>query len=438
MASLEIIDLSSNKFSHNFTAVWEFGANCSSIIMHNNSFESFTWFLGLSKIVNLDLQFNKISRIYIKSVIKKRKDFLFMKVNLEHNYIQLLHFEASHIGDNKRFLLMVGYRFYKCDCDFTYILDLMKYDQRISLNYGNATCDEPFYMRGKRISSIKQEEIMCPVLFSSIQLCDCLTRPGIYFDELRIVVNCTYRNLTTVPPLFEISKTAKVYLMLQNNNIKHLPELQQDLKVISFDASNNIIDNLSLSNLQSGIKFLDLSYNRLTHIDSEVVEVLSEIANISLRGNPWICDCSSIEFFKYAQTQKSSIHDYNLVACVDGRLFKDLDNADICFDRNNFFAIAAVLAGIISLIVSLFYKYQKIIKIWLYTHNLCMRFVSEDDIDEEKIYDAFVVFATPDQSIVEDMILRLEDGSNPYKCCVGVRDWPPGQLLVDLVTNCSP
>lgn len=435
MASLEIIDLSSNKFPHNFTAVWEFGYNCSSIVLHNNSFESFTWFLGLSKIVNLDLQFNKISRFHIKSIFKNRNDFQFLEVNLEHNYVQLLSYDAFIIGDNMRFNLLIDYRSYKCDCNFVNLLDIIKYDQRISLNYGNATCNEPFYMRGNRISSIKKEDVMCPITFSSIQLCDCFTKSGIYFNELWIVVNCTYRNLRKVPPLFEITKTVKVYLMLKNNNIKCLPELQQGQKVISIDASNNIIDNLRLSNLQSGVNFLDLSHNRLTHIDNEVVEVLSEIANISLRGNPWICDCSSIKFFKYAQSQKNSINDYNLVSCDDGRLFKDLVDADICFNKNNFYAIAAVLVGIIVATVSLFYKYQKIIKIWLYTHNLCMRFVSEDEIDEEKIYDAFVVFATPDQPIVEDLIHRLEGGPNPYKCCVGVRDWPPGQLLIDLVKN---
>jgi protein toll len=210
---------------------------------------------------------------------------------------------------------------------------------------------------------------------------------------------------------------------------------QRLLGVTVINAFNNKIETLTLENFKQNLKFLDLRKNRLKKVENEILQKFALIVELFLSENPWSCDCSTVDLLRHVQTYNTSIIDYELVACDDGRLFKDLSSSDICFDKIYLVMIAGVLLGIVGLISGLFYKYNKNIKIWLYVHNMCMWFASEEEIDEDKIYDAFVVFATTDQALVEDLTEELEGGTNPFKLCVGVRDWPPGRLLVDLVSS---
>ena len=112
----------------------------------------------------------------------------------------------------------------------------------------------------------------------------------------------------------------------------------------------------------------------------------STIEELTLSDNPWRCDCSNLKFVNFIQDIRSKVIDYKDVKCKDGRYFNTLKPSDLCTDNNRFIMIISITLALFSLLIcgpaALFYKYQKQIKMWLYSHNTCLWFVTEEELDK--------------------------------------------------------
>lgn len=65
-----------------------------------------------------------------------------------------------------------------------------------------------------------------------------------------------------------------------------------------------------------------------------------------------------------------------------------------------------------------------------------MWWVSEEEVDKGKIYDAFISFSHHDEDfVIEELVEKLEKGSNPYKLCIHLRDWPAGEWIPKQIIN---
>lgn len=206
----------------------------------------------------------------------------------------------------------------------------------------------------------------------------------------------------------------------------------KSINITEILASNNLISQISTDNLEGEIVTLDLRNNSLKDLSVEVIQTLMSIKNVWLGGNPWLCDCSHIEFFKAMKSLNLHVQDYKDLACENlGKKFKDLRPYEVCFN----WPVAAICLSLLAVLgttIGIFYKFKKHIKIFLYAHNMCLWFVTEEELDEDKLYDAYVCFASQDQSAVEDIIIRLENDG--FSCLVGFRDWPPGHMFPELVS----
>ncbi|XP_067208373.1 protein toll-like [Linepithema humile] len=99
-------------------------------------------------------------------------------------------------------------------------------------------------------------------------------------------------------------------------------------------------------------------------------------------------------------------------------------------------AAIALIALIIGLIFGLYYKYQTHIKVWLFAHQWCLFFVTEEELDNNKLYDAFVSFSHKDHDfIVDELISKLESGPTPFKLCLHYRDWLAGEWIPDNIAR---
>lgn len=229
----------------------------------------------------------------------------------------------------------------------------------------------------------------------------------------------------------------KIRIDVTKTSLHSLPTIlnNQFFNLTEVLAANNSLVQLKADNLGDHVKTLDLRNNQLKHLDNEVFVKFSGMHKIMLGGNPWTCDCSTLEFFNAIKVHKKIIIDFENIVCENlNKKISDLESIDVCFETIYIIAIGAVILALVGVIAALFYKYKKDIKIFLYAHNMCLWFVSEDELDEDKIYDAFVCFAADDQPIVEDIIFGLESEPHNFKCLVGVRDWEPGRMFTELVT----
>ena len=119
--------------------------------------------------------------------------------------------------------------------------------------------------------------------------------------------------------------------------------------------------------------------------------------------------------------------------CADKRSFKFLEPKDLCVQMIEVFVLVLMGTSILGLLSLICVIFKKQIKIWLYAHNCCLWWVTEEEADKDMMYDAFFVFSHFDDRFVTDMIINLEE--KEFKCCVHHRDWAAGEMIVTQVRN---
>jgi len=416
--------------------------NLEKLNLKNNSikaiFEDFT----LTSLKHLDLSYNNISTL-IKSNLQfsSRKELM---IDLRHNNIETINF--NHYAAEQSTLNMILYlenNPINCNC---LILDFVKYIKNperikktgITVELGELSCTAPEKMHGRIISDVKPLELTCPFDQPSSKMekrcpatCNtCDVRPedktllldcygNVSMSLLPDAANNSLQNvelriegqgLTEIPSSSSLGYNQVTKLFLSDNEIKNVGELPP--KLVELELQNNQIEVLNDTTIMS------LNYS-------------STLNSMKLSGNPWRCDCSNLAFINFAQKSYKKILDYSEMKCSSGEFVNTLTASGLCSEDNFIVVLACIILAVFSIIVgtcaALYYKYQKQIKMWLYSHNLLLWFVTEDEMDKDKSYDAFVSYAHQDADFVTDhLVPQLEKCVVPYKLCFHERDFLPG------------
>ena len=312
------------------------------------------------------------------------------------------------------------------------------------MNIGSLKCAGPANMNGTLITKVELLDLTCPLDHPGTQHkkcpadCTCMIRK----EDRALIVDCSGKGLFKVPELPRLKEHDLIFteLHIENNNITKLfnASLPGFADVNKIYAANNHIVKLTASNIPEHLVVLDVSNNRLTHInDSVFIRLNKTKTKMSFGRNPWKCDCDTVNLLGFVQSNFRNVTDYKTMEC-NGKLFQKLKPNDICA-MNDFvwlwIGIAIALFGIIiGLIGALYYKYQQEIKVWLYAHNMCLWFVTEDELDKDKKYDAFISYSHKDEEFITDhLVPELETGSHPYKLCLHIRDWIVGEWIPNQV-----
>lgn len=100
--------------------------------------------------------------------------------------------------------------------------------------------------------------------------------------------------------------------------------------------------------------------------------------------------------------------------------------SEIVYDLSFIFLIF----GLLSAIFGFYYKFKKAIKIWLYAHHCCLWFVTEEELDKDKVYDAFISYSHHDEDFVNEFLVEgLENGPIKFKLCLHYRHWLAGEYI---------
>ncbi|KAL0274505.1 UNVERIFIED_CONTAM: hypothetical protein PYX00_002607 [Menopon gallinae] len=433
--------------------------NCISLqelyLANNSITEIFSdWRFNLN-LRELDLSYNKIENLTTADVQFLGENIV---VDLRHNLISLIELEQlenlalSQTKQEQTYwernvsLLLEGNPF-DCDCRsyvmFRYLerkLDRSVY-RLVKLVPGDLKCHLPVRFAGMLVNEVVSSDLTCPV-YDCPAGCSCSFRR----HDLGLVVDCTASGLSEIPrALPNVTDSNHTELLLDGNGIRKLPNASYPgyERVTELHLSSNDIGDLGMGVLPKNLEVLTLDNNRLTALGSGIVRFLNEsqdLRNLTLHNNPWNCNCSARELLDLIQQKFKAIPYLANVTCAKGREpLSKLSVADLC--PVSMFVVASCIAAavfglLMGTLAALYYRYQREFKVWLYSHSLCMWFVTDEELDRDKIYDAFVSFSHKDENfVVNTLVPELESGENPFKLCLHYRDWIAGEWIPNQIAR---
>ncbi|XP_058791509.1 protein toll-like [Phymastichus coffea] len=426
-------------------------------LSHNNISEIYgDWTVSHVKLRKLDLSYNSLE--YLQT-----EDLQFvsskLQVDLTHNAISTIDLtRLEHIAaeqhDSRQVTVNLNSNPIYCDCQLYSLLRYTNGELKpaaldfVTLQVQHLACDGPEHMRGTRLLSLKTPELKCILdrdgqstaasgdPCSANGACDCWLRPV----DRTLILDCAARNLTEAPALIVLGNADYVEIDLSANALTLAPSLLGNGydKVRSLNLAGNLIGRLDEDLISPNLKVLRLDGNRLSHIDDQLLDRIARGSNISLltlHDNPWGCDCEALALLNFAQNNYRLLPERHNVSCsATNRTLSDLQPADLCPRPVQLIVSTSLATALLALLLAvglaLLFYYQQQVKVYLYSKNLCLWLVTEEELDKDKIWDAFVSYSHEDeQFVVGELVGKLESGPRPYKLCIHGRDWLAGDWI---------
>lgn len=372
---------------------------------------------NLTELVVEDMWMSEIPLIYIEVKWNNIR-----KVTLPKD----INYFTSHIAT--QMILNYDNNPIECDCQNYEFLNFLQNKtnedyERISTIKTSMDC------AGNTTETVESYDLLkitCDYDGSCPDRCKCFTIP----HNNTVVVDCSGKNFDQIP-YYESYGNFK--LKINNNNLKSLSISDATLETI-IDASDNKIESVYFAVTPTNLKKLNLNKNRLKFVTNKTLEILKKSkTSLTLNGNPWPCDCTTVELFSFIISNPANILDYDELLCENGELFKNLSADALCPGYEVEIAVIAIFVAVLGALIAVYYKYQAIIKMWLYVNNYCEFFISDAEFEKDKRYDAFVMYSWEDGDYVADKLVAELEEKEGYKLCCHERDWPGGPLIVDLV-----
>ncbi|KAL1497853.1 hypothetical protein ABEB36_008739 [Hypothenemus hampei] len=428
--NLNIIDLSYNLISdfRNPTK----GLRATNIILHHNKIRKFPEFLIYVEDLNLlNLNFNEIDSVKLTKNVSLEHTTVevYLSRNQIKNFAWLNNFRNTQTSNSTwKIMFDLSENFVKCNC--------LRYELEQINQIG--TENVVFEINSKTdICYTRYPHDNCPMIYikNCPPMCHC------YYVRVQnsIISNCSHRHLVEFPKINGLEtdryKTNKTIVQLDGNFLAN-DATQYRLKdynnVTELDLSSSHIKKLEW--IPNNIAVLNLDNNSLTTLQPKIIENLQRnpaLRRISLNGNPWKCDCNAVAFKNFVIENKNNriTSDVKCSGSEDLLIY-----ANIC-QYQNLLKIAlpigvAVFVAIVAIITALYFKYNTSIKVYLYSKNLCLWLVAEEELDKDKTYDIFISYSHKDEHFVQEQLIpELENGVTPFKICIHYRDWVPGEFI---------
>ncbi|KAK3598113.1 hypothetical protein CHS0354_006071 [Potamilus streckersoni] len=244
-------------------------------------------------------------------------------------------------------------------------------------------------------------------------------------------------------------------LVLSNNQITSLPfQIFSGLHNLEhLDLSRNYLHSFDIQTDQMMVTHLNLSRNLLNSLPASVRNELTDQANIKnitvdLTDNPLQCDCSSLEFMKWVNDEKSRVTfvGFDSYTCqINGNehSFKNLENLILGLDKTcaNYTVAIWILSISITLFVivltaGIMYRYRWILRYLYYMTRRRYRGYGElyENDRENYQFDAFLSYADNNLRFVKFTLLPNLEVEGLH-LCIHHRDFLPGEEIASNIAN---
>ncbi|GIX95502.1 protein toll [Caerostris darwini] len=435
--NLMLIDLSQNKI-HSLQGCVRFLSALISLNLEDNRIEGFEddEFEGVNLLEILVLRRNRITTL--GSSLHKLVQLELLRV--ESNRLRTL--GKEQIPANLRHLFLADNPFH-CDCQMLFFL-----------NYLNST-DSPIVDFPVCTPLTDASPIPLPSDCPPGCRCFCAHDAQRHFMS----VDCSSLGLTRLPALFSaangtfateknstsimlFSPMKYKFVYKNKNSFRTLwTNIEIQDKIAGLDVTNNSLQSMEEARLPEGMVHLFLCNNQFHVLPTGLLNSQENLSRVTLSGNPWDCDCGTINFKKWIISKPDVVQDANITKCgpdeKKSAVFAEkaiwsLTDLDLCPENIVLYVTLGLLVPCFLLMVAVgkiaWTRYQMHVKVWLYSHGVT--WVKEKDIDKDKEFDAFISFSHKDQDVViPELIEQIEAKDPKVKLFIHYKHFLPGEFI---------
>ncbi|XP_044730694.1 protein toll-like [Chrysoperla carnea] len=436
-------------------------------LSHNNITSIlYSWRNVLTSMRNLNLAYNQIKGIEFDDIFFGRQSHS-TTLDLRNNLIHTINLQSAEYTISTRTLgntggiydarsgrksdqIIISNNPLNCNCNIHNLVRYFKRDGRmievrgaVELIATDLKCAGPKELQDHDVKDLELTDLFCPISPKDCpQKCNCKARKL----DRSTFVDCSNNNLTTIPSkLPQIFSYPNIKLYINNNNLSNFDINQTFANHSGYQNVRELyIQNNRLSEitwLPNQLRVIKLHSNRFERINITLLQNLSNLKNITLHNNPWMCTCKNVDFMSYIQKQAAIIDNISNILC-DQTAFYNITKNDLC--ENSTVALVGITSFFIiftlttTTLLIAFYHNQDAIRVWCYKHKVFLWWVykKENDMDKDKKYDAFVCHAHQDEDFVtQQLIPNLEECESPFKLCIHSRDWLAGDMIPDQIAR---
>ncbi|UYV67502.1 hypothetical protein LAZ67_5000948 [Cordylochernes scorpioides] len=484
---LEYLDLNDNKISKITKGMFKSLSRLLSLSISDNDIDSIEEhsFDELVSINRIDLSNNRL--LFLPKDIFRRinmytlnlsgnkltsteyifQNFRYGEINLSHNKLKYLdipkyensalnldvsHNEIEHVNISQISGSTYGGKInllnnpLNCDCQIFKFYEFYKTNKNIfeQENGEYLTCTNPPNLKDIELHVVANNKFICDVEENCPEECKCYTREV----DKTTFMDCSNSHLETIPT--RVVRNVSILLM-NNNKISSISGLSKPdwkhLREMSFENNQIISDNWELP---PSLEYINLKNNKLSWLSPNIFNYSASYGDfkIKLASNPWKCNCNLTSMRYWLISLKGKVQDPENIICEDPIIEKgkyvypriDEIPLNILCPPNTkvadyFIVIAIIIPASILLIVLIilifYYKNKQIVLAYLYIHayKLFRCLYNEEEMDEDKKYDAFICYSHEDRDVAVELSAELESKAPFYTLCIHERDWTPGNLI---------
>ncbi|XP_056008532.1 toll-like receptor 2 type-1 [Ostrea edulis] len=235
------------------------------------------------------------------------------------------------------------------------------------------------------------------------------------------------------------------YLAIVNGEIEQMTALNSFTNLTSIDFSFNRIKEIRKSVVQNltTLKLLVLRGNRLSNMKESSLSALlwkKKDFWIDVSFNPLDCGCQLEWFRLWVENNQNRTVGYPAqYICASPSDLKDKSIANFdpiseCHKISPYVILACISFAFVSLVIVtivLLRKFRWDIKYYIYTCKNRKPMGYKRFTDDEFLYDGFVAYNTNDRKWIMSELVQMVERNNKYKLCLHERDILPGGIFVD-------